>query len=169
MVGRDHHRRLTRGLVFPWAREKEKGGGGEKRKKKRKKRKKSNARFAREHIYAADDKWFLAALGGWIGEVRDTRCTLSPGGVWERAGGGGGGGDSDGDGDGDGGRGRKGAEAEGGGGWWWMGRKVVRRCAVTDGPYFQMYYIPRYFYRRLFVQRVSKYQWQRRAVALDHG
>lgn len=50
-----------------------------------------------------------------------------------------------------------------------MGRKVVRRCAVTDGPYFQMYYIPRYFYRRLFVQRVSKYQWQRRAVALDHG
>lgn len=27
-------------------------------------RKKSNARFAREHIYAADDKWFLAAR--WV-------------------------------------------------------------------------------------------------------
>jgi len=40
---------------------------------------------------------------------------------------------------------------------------------VTDDPYFQMYYIPRYFYRRLFVQRAPKYQWQRRAVALDHA
>lgn len=27
-------------------------------------RKKSNARFAREHIYTADDKWFLAAR--WV-------------------------------------------------------------------------------------------------------
>lgn len=41
--------------------------------------------------------------------------------------------------------------------------------AVTDDPYFQMYYIPRYFYRRLFVQRAPKYQWQRRAVAVDHA
>lgn len=102
------------------AREREGRRGRKKEKKKRKKRKKSNARFAREHIYAADDKWFLAALGGWIGEVRDTRCTLSPGGVWERAGGGGGGGDSDGDGDGDGDGGRRGQRLrgeEGGGGW----------------------------------------------------
>lgn len=28
---------------------------------------------------------------------------------------------------------------------------------------------PRYFYRRLFVQRAPKYQWQRRAVAVDHA
>lgn len=27
----------------------------------------------------------------------------------------------------------------------------------------------RYFYRRLFVQRAPKYQWQRRAVAVDHA
>lgn len=44
MVGRDHHRRLTRGLVFPWAREKEKGGGGEKRKKKKEKKKEKKKR-----------------------------------------------------------------------------------------------------------------------------
>lgn len=28
---------------------------------------------------------------------------------------------------------------------------------------------PWYFYRRLFVQRAPKYQWQRRAVAVDHA
>ena len=45
MVGRDHHRRLTRGLVFPWERGKEKGGGGEKRKKKKEKKKKVERTF----------------------------------------------------------------------------------------------------------------------------
>lgn len=58
----------------------------------------------REHIYAGDDKWFLAlAVGGRERERERKRGT-----------------------------GKQRAEER---------TRVLRRCVVTDDPYFQMYYI----------------------------